>query len=63
MGNQQNPEGVYIPPGVNKRYPLNYNQPPLNPDYDADDARIQRAEAQQWEDQNPRDNPADDYIA
>jgi len=22
MGNQQNPDGIYVPPGVNKRYPL-----------------------------------------
>lgn len=24
MGDQQNPDGIYVPPGVNKRYPLNY---------------------------------------
>lgn len=22
MGDQQNPDGIYVPPGVNRRYPL-----------------------------------------
>ncbi|ACI12485.1 hypothetical protein PBI_DAMIEN_65 [Mycobacterium phage Damien] len=34
MGNQQNPDGIYIPPGVNRRFPLNRPQ-----DQKPDDAR------------------------
>jgi hypothetical protein len=24
MGDQQNPDGIYVPPGVNRRYPLEH---------------------------------------